>query len=140
MRLAIFLAATLYAQDPYPALRARDYDASIPQFLTAIAAAPRNAALRKDLAYTYLKIGEPTLARDQFHQALTLDPADTTAALEFAFLAYETHQQAEARRTRSRSGTWAGTGAPGRSRKPRRVSVTASTPGTSCTAATIGLA
>src|SRR5439155_2498620 len=63
------------------------------------AADPRNAALRKDLAYTYLKIGESTLARDQFHAALALDPADTTAALEYAFLAYETHQQAEARRT-----------------------------------------
>src|SRR5436309_5834611 len=99
MRLAILLAATLYAQDPYPTLRARDYDAAIPQFLTAIAAAPRNAALRKDLAYTYLKIGEPTLARDQFQAALALDPADTTAALEYAFLAYQTHQQAEARRT-----------------------------------------
>src|SRR5439155_9567893 len=63
------------------------------------AADPRNAALRKDLAYTYLKIGESTLARDQFQAALALDPADTTAALEYGFLAYETHQQADARRT-----------------------------------------
>ena len=73
----------------------RDYDTAIPQFLAAIAAAPRRTDLRKDLAYTYLKIGEPTLARDQFHQALTLDPADTTAALEYAFLCNETHQQAD---------------------------------------------
>src|SRR5437016_12558000 len=102
MRLALFLlaATTLYAQptDPYPALRARIYDVAIPQFLTAIAAAPARADLRKDLAYTYLKIGEPALARDQFHAALDLDPADTTAALEYAFLCNETRQQAEARR------------------------------------------
>src|SRR5262249_29497092 len=64
----------------------------------AIAASPARADIRKDLAYTYLKIGEPTLARDQFHEAATLDPADTNAALEYAFLCNETGQQAEARR------------------------------------------
>ena len=82
----------------YIALRARDYDVAVPAFLAAIEAAPARADVRKDLAYTYLKIGEPTLARDQFREARRLDPADTTAALEYAFLCYETKQQAEARR------------------------------------------
>ena len=111
MRVAILLAAALAAAgqpaDPalapqdraYTALRARDYDTAVSQFLAAIAADPRRANIRKDLAYTYLKIGEPALARDQFRDALTLDPGDTTAAFEYAFLCYETRQQAEARRT-----------------------------------------
>ncbi|HEV2444300.1 MAG TPA: tetratricopeptide repeat protein, partial [Candidatus Sulfopaludibacter sp.] len=67
-------------------------------FLQAIAAAPKRAAIRKDLAYTYLKIGENDLAREQFHEAMALDPADDQVAMEYAFLCYETKQQAEARR------------------------------------------
>ena len=82
----------------YTALRARDYDVAVPAFLAAIQAAPTRADIRKDLAYTYLKIGEPALARDQFREAMRLDPADAAAALEYAFLCYETKQQAEARR------------------------------------------
>jgi tetratricopeptide (TPR) repeat protein len=82
----------------YTALRARDYDVAVPAFLAAIQAAPARADLCKDLAYTFLKIGEPVLARDQFREAMRLDPADTTAALEYAFLSNETKQQAEARR------------------------------------------
>jgi len=111
MRLAMLIAAAAalsraQAPDPayapldraYTALRARDYDRAIAQFLAAIQAAPRRADIRKDLAYAYLKIGEPVLARDQFHEASFLDPGDTTAALEYAFLCNETKQQAEARR------------------------------------------
>src|ERR1017187_7495480 len=107
--LILFVAAVLASAQPrdaafqaadraYTALRARDYDVAVPAFLVAIEAAPARADIRKDLAYTYLKIGEPTLARDQFREARRLDPADTTAALEYAFLCYETKQQAEARR------------------------------------------
>src|SRR3954451_15757010 len=82
----------------YTALRARDYDVAVPAFLSAIQIAPNRADIRKDLAYTLLKIGEPALAREQFREAMRLDPADTAAALEYAFLCYETKQQAEARR------------------------------------------
>jgi Tfp pilus assembly protein PilF len=110
MRLAIVIAAAslAYGQaaDPayvpldraYTALRDRDYDTAIPQFLAAVEASPRRADIRKDLAYTYLKIGEPVLARDQFRRAMELNPEDTGAALEYAFLCNETKQQAEARR------------------------------------------
>lgn len=42
----------------YDALRKRNYDAAIDNFERAIAAAPKLAAIRKDLAYTLLKIGE----------------------------------------------------------------------------------
>src|SRR6476469_4452798 len=82
----------------YTALRARDYDVAVPAFLAAIQAAPGRADIRKDLAYTLLKIGEPALARDQFRAGMQLDPSDTAAALEYAFLCFETKQQAEARR------------------------------------------
>jgi Tfp pilus assembly protein PilF len=109
MRVVVLLATAALAlaqSDPayepltraYTALRAHDYDTAIPAFLQAVEAAPRRAAIRKDLGYTYLKIGETTLARDQFQEAVSLDPADTQVALEYAFLCYETKEQAKARR------------------------------------------
>src|ERR1035441_2435465 len=123
MRVPILLAvATVLASAQprdadraYTALRARDYDVAVPAFLAAIQAAPTRADLRKDLAYTLLKIGEPTLARDQFREAMRLDPApppagppwggapprapaDPAAAVESPFLCDETKQRAEPRR------------------------------------------
>jgi len=114
MRLPIFVLAAGYAAslagaptvDPsyeplgkaYEALRARDYDEAIALFLKAIDAAPARPAMRKDLAYTYLKIGENTAARDQFREAMLLDPKDFHVALEYAFLCDETKEPAQARR------------------------------------------
>jgi tetratricopeptide (TPR) repeat protein len=110
MRALILLALSALAaaqpSDPayptlaraYESLRARDYDAAIGGFLRAIEAAPRRAAIRKDLAYAYLKIGENELASDQFRAAMALDPADVQVAMEYAFLCYESQRQAEARR------------------------------------------
>lgn len=82
----------------YEALRSRAYEDAISYFQKAIDIAPQRAAIRKDLGYTYLKVGENELARDEFRTAMEIDPADAQVALEFAFLAYETKQQAEARR------------------------------------------
>ena len=82
----------------YAALQARDYDAAVAGFTRAIELAPQRASIRKDLAYTFLKIGENDLARDQFHAAMTIDPADVQVALEYAFLCYESKREAEARR------------------------------------------
>lgn len=87
------------ADEAYAALRAKDYDRAIADFGRALDTAPRNAALRKDLAYTLLKVGETEAARDQFAEALRLDPSDDQTALEYAYLCYETQQVAEARRT-----------------------------------------
>jgi Tfp pilus assembly protein PilF len=101
---AVSFAAAALAQGPgaadrtYTALSARDYDTAIAAFREAVRALPDRANLRKDLAYTYLKVGEPELARDQFREAMRLDSTDVSAALEYAFLCYETKQQAEARR------------------------------------------
>ncbi|HTQ56674.1 MAG TPA: tetratricopeptide repeat protein [Bryobacteraceae bacterium] len=82
----------------YEALRVRNYDEAVDFFLKAVAAAPQRTAIRKDLAYTYLKIGENAAAREQFREAMLRDPKDFHVALEYAFLCYETKQQAEARR------------------------------------------
>src|SRR5580704_15082514 len=110
MRTAVllFVAGIAFAQPPdpaypaltraYEALKTRDYDAAISSFLKGIESAPGRASIRKDLAYTYLKVGENILARDQFHEAMTIDPKDTQVAMEFAFLCYETKEQAQARR------------------------------------------
>ena len=103
------LAAAAFVQAPadpayetlekaYAALRARAYDDAISFFQKAIELAPARAAIRKDLGYTYVKVGESELAREQFRAAMELDPVDNQLAMEFAFLAYETKQQAEARR------------------------------------------
>ncbi len=83
----------------YQALRQKNYDQAAAGFLEAIAAAPDRASIRKDLAYTLLKVGENEAARDQFAEALRIDPADEHVALEYAFLCYETKQQIIARRT-----------------------------------------
>jgi hypothetical protein len=85
----------------YEALRARNYDSAIAGFKEAIAIAPERPSVRKDLAYVLLKVGETAAARDQFAEALGLDPGDDRTALEYAFLCYEsvqTDQQIIARR------------------------------------------
>ena len=99
-------SATAQAPDPayqpltqaYEALREKNYDQAVAGFEQAIALAPDRASIRKDLAYTLLKIGENEAARDQFAEAMRLDPADQHVALEYAFLCNETKQQAVARR------------------------------------------
>ncbi len=109
LRAGLLLAAWMgWAQAPdpayqwlekaYEALRERRYEQAIAEFLRAIEVTPERAAIRKDLAYTYLKIGENEAARDQFAEAVRLDPADQHAALEYAFLCYETGRRAIARR------------------------------------------
>lgn len=82
----------------YQDLHDKNYDHAITNFDQAIVLSPKRASVRKDLAYTLLKIGENEAARDQFGEAMRLDPADQHVALEYAFLCYETKQQAEARR------------------------------------------
>jgi len=114
MRLSLLLLASIlaYGQPPYPApdpayvplarayelLKDKQYDEAITFFLKGIEAAPSRPAVRKDLAYTYLKIGETEEARDQFAAAMALNPADFHVALEYAFLCHDTRMQAEARR------------------------------------------
>ena len=85
-------------QQAYDALRQKNYDQAVGAFSQAIVRAPDRPAVRKDLAYTLLKIGENEAARDQFAEAMRLDPADEHVALEYAFLCYETKQEAAARR------------------------------------------
>jgi tetratricopeptide (TPR) repeat protein len=87
----------------YEALRTKDYATAIAGFERALDAAPplaaeRAATVHKDLAYTLLKVGENERARDHFAEALRLNPADDRAALEYAFLCFETKQPAVARR------------------------------------------
>ena len=82
----------------YQALRAKEYDRAIAGFDRAIALAPDRPSVRKDLGYTLLKVGETAAARDQFAEAMRLDPGDDQVALEYAFLCYETHQEIVARR------------------------------------------
>src|SRR5580698_2055923 len=106
--ILILLAALAAAQTPdpayaplekaYAALKAKDYDHAIAAFQEAVKIAPDRPAMRKDLAYTLLKIGENEAARDQFAEAMRLDPRDDHVALEYAFLCYETKQQLLARR------------------------------------------
>ena len=98
--LAVLFAVSSRAEtsDPlaqaYEALRVRDYDHAIAAFLEAVGGNPKRADIRKDLAYTYLKVGETEAARDQFGEAMRLDPADTHVAMEYAFLCYESRGDA----------------------------------------------
>ena len=66
--LPLMVAGMLWAQAPdpayesldraYAALRDKQYDQAITGFRQAITIAPARAAIRKDLAYTLLKVGE----------------------------------------------------------------------------------
>ena len=85
-------------QQAYDALGEKNYDQAIAGFRQAIELAPSRASIRKDLAYTLLKAGENEAARDEFAEAMRLDPADQHVAMEYAFLCYETKRQSEARR------------------------------------------
>jgi len=103
MRIAVFLIACFLApaqslDRAYEALKAKDYDTAIHGFLKGIEAEPTRAALRVDLAYTYLKVGENALSRAQFQEVMRLEPDNTQAAMEYAFLSYEAKDVAAARR------------------------------------------
>ena len=106
--ILVLALASVAAQNPdaaykpleqaYDALRQKHYDQAIAGFREAIALAPARVSIRKDLAYTLLKIGDNEGARDQFGEAMRLDPAEQHVALEYAFLCNETKQQIIARR------------------------------------------
>lgn len=90
----------------YKSLSQKDYDSAIALFRAGLARQENNAAVpaakvaatHKDLAYTLLKAGENADARDEFERAMRLNASDEAAALEYAFLAYETKKPIEARR------------------------------------------
>jgi Tfp pilus assembly protein PilF len=82
----------------YAHLREKNYSTAADEFRQTLALAPGRADVRKDLAYTLLKIGENEAAREEFAEAMRTDPTDDSVALEYAFLCYETGQKAEARR------------------------------------------
>jgi len=81
----------------YEHLRQRAYDAAITLFRQAVQLSPRRTDVRKNLAYTLLKVGETEAARDAFAEAMRLDPNDHHVALEYAFLCHETGQTRQAR-------------------------------------------
>jgi Tfp pilus assembly protein PilF len=86
----------------FEALKARDYDSAIFLFQKAVTLSPRRTDIRKNLAYTLLKTGDSDAAREQFGEAMRLDPADAHVALEYAFLCYEAHEDAPARKAEAR--------------------------------------
>lgn len=96
------LAGALLAADAgplagaYQQLKAGRLDEAIRLFEKAVELNPKAAAVRKDLAYTYLKTGEVTAAREQFKAVMELEPTDHHAALEYAFLCHETKERREA--------------------------------------------
>ncbi len=112
MLLGLLAAATTIGQEAayeplsaaFNALRTRDYDTAITSFRKAAVLAPRRTDIRKNLAYTLLKVGENDAARDEFGEAMRIDPADFHVALEYAFLCFEARgddanaRKAEARR------------------------------------------
>ncbi len=103
---AILFVVPAFCQNPgdaelnqaYKSLAQKDYDAAIANFHAGLAKQNSNAAAHKDLAYTLLKTGDNAEARDEFKAAMSLNHNDEIAALEFAFLAFETKQPIEARR------------------------------------------
>jgi tetratricopeptide (TPR) repeat protein len=83
-------------------LRTHDYDAAISLFEKAATLSPRRADIHKNLAYTLLKTGDSETAREQFGEAMRLDPSDLHLALEYAFLCFEAPDNAPARKAEAR--------------------------------------
>jgi Tfp pilus assembly protein PilF len=83
-------------------LRSRDYDTAISFFEQAAALSPDRADIRSNLAYTLLKTGDSEAAREQFGEAMRLEPADLHLALEYAFLCFEARDNAPARKAEAR--------------------------------------
>jgi tetratricopeptide (TPR) repeat protein len=115
IRLAVLclIAAAALAQEPkdpayeplskaFDELRRHDYDAAIADFEKAAALSPGRADIRKNLAYTLLKTGDSEAARDQFGEAMRLEPDDLHLALEYAFLCFEARDNAPARKAEAR--------------------------------------
>jgi len=88
----------LRAQDPYVFLKAKEYSQAVLAFETALQVNPGKVSLRKDYAYTLLKIGESEAARDQFAEIEKATPEDWQAAMEYGYLCNETKMPAVARR------------------------------------------
>lgn len=82
----------------YEALKQKDYDQAIAAFREAIQAEPDRMELRKELAYTLLKVGETEPAREVFGEIVRLAPKDWHSALEYGYLCHETRRVLEARR------------------------------------------
>jgi Flp pilus assembly protein TadD len=81
----------------YAALQAKRYETAVRLFRKAAELAPQRASIRKDIGYTYLKMGDSESARGEFAEAMRLSPGDLHASLEYGFLCYETGRNAEAR-------------------------------------------
>ena len=93
---AAFKNADAALNRAYEVMRAKNYQGAIHYLREAVEAAPARTAIRKELAYVYLKIGETEWAREVFEQVVTLDSTDERAALELSFLDHETGHRAEA--------------------------------------------
>lgn len=95
--LSLMLAQANPLDSAYAELRGKRYDAAILLFQQGLEANPANVPARKDLAYTYLKIGDPDAAREQFRLAMEHAPGDHHLALEYAFLCFEAKERRIAR-------------------------------------------
>lgn len=97
-------AGPVYAEltRAFAQLRQFDYDAAIRSFRAASQLAPKRADIRKNLAYTLLKTGDTVMAREQFGEAMRIDPGDFHVALEYAFLCFEAQDDAPARKAEAR--------------------------------------
>jgi Tfp pilus assembly protein PilF len=86
----------------FDALRAHEYDTAVELFRKAAEAEPRRADIRKNLAYTLLKVGENEAARVEFGEAMRIDPRDFHVALEYAFLCFEAKDEPYAHKAEAR--------------------------------------
>jgi thioredoxin-like negative regulator of GroEL len=86
----------------FEALRSHEFDRSVAEFRKAAGFSPDRTDIRKNLAYTLLKTGDSDGAREEFGVAMKLDANDFQVALEYAFLCYEAHDDASARKSEAR--------------------------------------
>ncbi|MDB4913117.1 MAG: hypothetical protein JWM95_761 [Gemmatimonadetes bacterium] len=76
----------------FTALKKKDYDSAIAGFLRVLERIPSRNDVRKNLAYAYFKVGKNELARREFAEIVRRDTTDESAALELAFLDFESRE------------------------------------------------
>lgn len=108
MGTLLVLAVSLWAQAPnispgdpaypflergYRALKAHELEDAVEAFRQAAQAAPGRVQIHKELAYTYIKMGEPQKAVHELETIQRLAPGDHENALSLAFLYSETRRE-----------------------------------------------
>lgn len=89
-------AVTSVLNNAYQDLRRKEYDAAIAKFRRVLEMDPRRAELHREIAYTYMKMGETEQAIEAFEAYEHARPGDPRNQLDLAYLYHQTKKEQQA--------------------------------------------